>query len=243
MKSVHAKVTLVTSSPRAEELIASAAKLCYASKTGAILRQDRKKAAQFVTLLRRLGHHSPLEHAAFTFYLEGISRTTSHQLVRHRLASYSQRSQRYVSHRGFDYVVPPALQGKKVTRDGKKTDAVKYFRDTMAFLARRYANLVKALGNTGESSNEDARYVLPNACQTKIFVTMNARVLIHFFEERLCQRAQWEIRRVAELMLKAVKKECPSLFAGIGPKCVSLGRCPEGKMSCGKYREQKKRYG
>jgi len=242
MKPVRAKVTLVRSSPQAEELIASAAKLCYASKTGGILKQDRNKAGRFVAMLRDMGHVSPLEHVAFTFYIEGISRTTSHQLVRHRLASYSQRSQRYVSHRGFDYVVPPALKGKKVTVKGKKVDAVKYFKETMDLLADRYAGLVRALGNTGEASNEDARYILPNACETKLFVTMNARVLLHFFEERLCERAQWEIRQVADLMLKAVKRECPSLFAGIGPKCVQLGKCPEGKMSCGKFAEKKRKY-
>jgi thymidylate synthase (FAD) len=142
-----------------------------------------------------------------------------------------------VGHRGFDYIVPPSLAGRTV-RDGERTvDAVAYFNETMALLAERYARLVEALGDEGESSNEDARYVLPNACETKIFVTMNARQLVHFFEERLCRRAQWEIRGVARRMLDAVKSRCPSLFAGVGPKCLRLGRCPEGKMTCGGYAE------
>jgi thymidylate synthase (FAD) len=158
------------------------------------------------------------------------------------LASYSQRSQRYVKHAQFDYVVPPSLKGMTVDIDGKAVDAVAYFNETMEYITRRYGKLVEALGNKGETSNEDARYVLPNACETKLFVTMNARQLYHFLEERLCERAQWEIRGMAEQMLALVKEKCPSLFSGIGPKCVALGKCPEGKLSCGKMQEKKSAY-
>ncbi len=235
---VEARVVLVRYTPDPEEVVAAAAKLCYASDTSSILQQEGEKAAGFVKRLRRMGHLSPVEHASFTFYIEGVSRAMTHQLVRHRIASYSQRSQRYVKHDGFDYVVPPRLEGRTV--DGM--DAVEYFKETMEMIAERYRKLNEALGDTGESSNEDARYVLPNACETKIFVTMNARELLHFFEERLCMRAQWEIRRVADMMLEEVKKVFPAVFAGSGPKCIRLGGCPEGKMTCGRYEEMVEKY-
>jgi thymidylate synthase (FAD) len=242
MKNISAKITLVRWSPDPEELVASAAKLCYAEQTDNLFNQDHGQAQAFVKKLRSMGHLSPTEHAVFTFYIEGVSRALSHQLVRHRLASYSQRSQRYVKHAQFDYVVPPSLIGHVVVDDGLAMPAEEYFKETMEIIAQRYARLVEALGNKGETSNEDARYVLPNACETKLFVTMNARQLYHFLEERLCERAQWEIRGVAEKMLALVKEKCPSLFAGIGPKCVALGKCPEGKLSCGKMGEKKAKY-
>ena len=243
MAEVQARVTLVAQTPDPEELIAAAAKLCYAADTGSILQQEHARAAGFVEKLRTLGHLSPVEHASFTFYLEGVSRALTHQLVRHRVASYSQRSQRYVAHDRFDYVVPPALAGKTVQTPDGPVDAVAYFRETMDLAADRYRALNEALGNTGEASNQDARYVLPNACETKIFVTMNARELLHFFEERLCARAQWEIRGVADQMLRLAREACPAVFAGAGPKCVRQGRCPEGKMTCGRHAEMQDRYG
>jgi thymidylate synthase (FAD) len=242
MKPVQARVTLVQHTADPEELIAAAARLCYAEQTDAILQQDPDGAGKFVAMLKKLGHLSPIEHASFTFLVEGVSRAMTHQLVRHRLASYSQRSQRYVQHAEFDYVVPPRLAGKTVQDAGQAVDAVEYFRQTMEFIADRYRKLNDALGASGESGNEDARYVLPNACETKIFVTMNARELLHFFEERLCLRAQWEIRGVAEQMLAQAGKVAPSVFAGAGPKCIRAGRCPEDKMTCGQYAEVKLRY-
>jgi thymidylate synthase (FAD) len=242
MRETSACVTLVRYSQTPESLIASAAKLCYAKDTSDLLKQGKGDAGKFVKILRDMGHMSPIEHASFTFYIEGVSRAMTHQLVRHRLASYSQRSQRYVRHDDFGYVVPPQLKGKTVQDGDKVVDAETYFKETMAYLAGRYARLNEALGAKGGSSNEDARYVLPNACETKIFVTMNARSLLHFFEQRLCMRAQWEIRGVADQMLDLVRDACPSVFKGAGPKCVQLGKCPEGKMSCGKYEEIKRRY-
>ncbi|MBW1927413.1 MAG: FAD-dependent thymidylate synthase [Deltaproteobacteria bacterium] len=242
MRRTKARVRLIRHSDVPEDLIASAARLCYAKDTKAIFDQDPGQTKKFVRLLRDMGHMSPVEHASFTFYIEGVSRAMTHQLVRHRLASYSQRSQRYVRHDGFEYVIPPQFKGKKVKENGAEIDAEEYFRETMEYLARRYAKLNEALGGSGESSNEDARYVLPNACETKILVTMNARALLHFFEERLCLRAQWEIRGVADQMLMLVREVCPSVFKGAGPKCVRLGKCPEGKMTCGKFEKIKKRY-
>ena len=242
MKRTKAKARLIRYTDAPGEVIASAAKLCYAKDTKTIFSQDPGQVEKFVGVLRDMGHMSPVEHASFTFYIEGVSRAMTHQLVRHRLASYSQRSQRYVRHDGFEYVIPPQFKNKKVKENSTEIDAEKYFRETMTYLARRYAKLNEALGDSGESSNEDARYVLPNACETKIFVTMNARALLHFFEERLCLRAQWEIRGVADQMLMLVREVCPSVFEGAGPKCVRLGKCPEGKMTCGKFEKIKKRY-
>ncbi len=241
--AVEPKVRLVQHTERPDEVIASAARLCYADDTEGLLdEQSAEDAAKLVRRLNDMGHLSPLEHASFTFYLQGVSRALTHQLVRHRIASYSQRSQRYVAHDRFDYVVPPQLEGCTVEVDGRDVDAVDYFHETMGMIAERYAALNDALGRTGERSNEDARYVLPNACETKIFVSMNARELLHFFGERLCQRAQWEIRRVADMMLGEVRPVAPAAFQNAGPKCVRLGGCPEGKMGCGRYEEMVRRY-
>lgn len=242
MKAVRPKIRLVCHTPTPEAVLCAAAKVCYANDTERLFEQSSDGADEFVDMLREAGHLSPLEHATFTFYLEGVSRSMTHQLVRHRLASYSQRSQRYVGHGKFDYIVPPQLHGRMVEDQGQAVDAVQYFDDTMKLIAERYRRLNEALGQTGEDSNQDARYVLPNACESKIFVTMNARELLHFFEERLCLRAQWEIRAVAESMLNLVKAEAPALFEGAGPKCIRLGKCPERKKTCGQYVEVKRRY-
>jgi len=167
----------------------------------------------------------------------------SHQLVRHRIASFSQRSQRYVRHDDFDYIIPPQLAGKTVVTDAGEIPADEYFTQTMTLIAQRYRKLNESMGQSGEKSNEDARYILPNACETKIIITMNARSLLHFLAERLCMRAQWEIRQVAGEMLQQVQAICPAVFAPAGPKCIAQGHCPEGKMTCGQYTEIKKRYG
>jgi len=235
MGRVKAKVTLVRATDGSEELIADAGRLCYKHDTERLFGSDSENSGEFVNKLMQMGHTSPIEHAVFTFYIEGVSRAMTHQLVRHRLASYSQRSQRYVDHGDFDFIVPPGLEGKAVDIDGRNIDAVDYFEQTMEMIGERYAKLKDALGGKGESSNEDARYVLPNACESKIVVTMNARVLLHFFEERLCTCAQWEIRNVAGEMLRLVREVCPAIFAKAGPKCVRLRGCPETTRSCGSY--------
>lgn len=242
MPQTTPNVQLVKHTPEPVKAVAIAARLCYAEDTTELLDMSTDEADKLVTRLRRMGHLSPFEHASFTFYIEGVSRAMTHQLVRHRLASYSQRSQRYVRHGDFDYIVPPQLEGCTVETDQGPVDAVEYFRQTMALIGRRYEKLVAALGDRGETSNEDARYVLPNACETKIVVTMNARELLHFFQERLCLRAQWEIRSVAETMLDKLKELCPVIFAGMGPKCIDRGSCPEGKMTCGQLAEVRARY-
>ncbi len=242
MKGVTSQVTLVRHTPDAEGVVAAAAKLCYAADPSGLLEQNPETARKFVARLLDMGHMSPIEHMVFTFYIEGVSRAMSHQLVRHRLASYSQRSQRYVDHDGFDYIVPPQLAGHTVDTPDGPVAAPEYYAETMGLIAERYAAINDALGRRGEGSNEDARYVLPNACETKLFVTMNARELLHFFEERLCLRAQWEIRDVADRMLLCVQDVCPSVFNGAGPKCVPRGGCTEGKMGCGQYERMVETY-
>ncbi len=235
-------VTLLAVTPDGEKLVAAAARLCYASDPAAIARHDPEDNARFVRMVVDRGHLSTIEHVSFTFLIEGVSRAMTHQIVRHRLASYSQRSQRYVAEHDFAYVAPPRLRGKKVATAAGEVDAERYFHETMVYLAERYAVLCEALGGTPEESREDARYVLPNACETKIIVTMNGRELRHFFEERLCLRAQWEIRAVAERMRALAAGACPSAFAGAGPKCVRMGRCPEGARGCGAFAAVRARY-
>ena len=178
------------------------------------------------------GHESVLEHWSATFAIEGISRACSHQLVRHRLASYSQQSQRYVNMDGFEYVTPESISRR---RDGD-SDPYFYLQEyehLMAEISKLYKGMVDA-----GIPEEDARYILPNACCTNIVVTMNARELRHFFGERLCTRAQWEIREMAEKMLDEVKKVAPVLFENVGPKCLRLGYCPEAK-GCGMTKERR----
>lgn len=215
-------VILFRHTPDPERAVATAARLCYSSLDVEDLKDDVDKTDQipFVRKIISLGHQSVLEHASFTFLIEGISRVTTHQLVRHRVASYSQRSQRYVREEGgFRYVIPPCLK-----QDTKKVDQ---FEHLMATIYQLYDAWVE-----DGVSQEDARYILPNAAETKIAVTMNARELRHFFRYRCCQRAQWEIRALAVLMLREVLRISPSLFENAGPFCLA-GPCPEGKMTCG----------
>jgi thymidylate synthase (FAD) len=165
------------------------------------------------------GHTSVTEFCDFTFHIEGVSRALSHQLVRHRMASYAQRSQRYCSEDGFGYVIPPSIKHNRTANS--------IYNELMDDIALIYKSLQQA-----GVPNEDARMVLPNACETKIIVTMNIRSLLHFFEERCCNRAQWEIRQMADMMLDICKAIAPNIFAKAGASCVR-GKCKEGKMCCG----------
>ena len=233
------KVILLAHTPSPEATIAMAAKLCYSPSDIEALKQRTAAKDQkgFVEKLMKMGHMSPIEHASFTFAVEGISRACSHQLVRHRLASYSQQSQRYVSEEGgFDYVIPETIKGN--------AELENYFIDFMEKAQKAYNHIVRKLnkkGITGEAANQDARFVLPNAAETKIMITMNARELLHFFRQRCCNRAQWEIRAMAIEMLKLVKDISPTVFAGSGPGCVS-GPCPEGEYTCGKAVEVREKF-
>lgn len=224
-------VQLIANTADGELVSALAAKLCYSDSDIDGLRQKltMKEQSDFIRKIVSIGHHSVLEHLTFTFGVEGISRALTHQLVRHRVASYSQKSQRYVAHRdGFPYIVPQTVEGDE--RLAAEYDSA------MDEIGRIYDRLLAA----GVPA-EDARYVLPNACETKIIITMNARELLHFFSVRCCERAQWEIRDMAFDMLKLCKKAAPSVFENAGPGCVR-GACPEGKFTCGKSKEIREKF-
>jgi len=217
------RVSLINYTPNPEMLVAAAARLCYSPVGAEKILDDftSEDAKLFLQKLVKMGHFSPLEHVSFTFAIEGVSRVLSHQLVRHRIgASYSQKSQRYVKEKQFEYVVPPSIQ--------KTPEVEKIFREKMADIQQAYNQLLQYV------PGEDARYILPNATETKLVVTFNVRSLYHFFQLRCCMRAQWEIRSLAELMLSEVRKVAPLLFAKAGPKCITDGICLEGDMSCGR---------
>jgi len=224
-------VRLLACTPDPEDVAAAAAQLCYSSSAiEQVLEKGRSRKEALLKKILSAGHFSVLEHANFTFGIEGISRACSHQLVRHRLASYSQQSQRYVSAADrFGIVVPDSI--------AEKPDLKARFN---AFIGEAYA-LYEQLRAAGIPA-EDARFVLPNAVGTKLVVTMNARELRHFFQLRCCLRAQWEIRALAREMLKLAKAAAPLLFATAGPACLS-GPCPEGEMSCGRMDEVRRDYG
>ncbi len=239
MSETNLKVMLLRSTPDPEETISMAAKLCYTNNDISSLKEKitKKNQKAFIERLMKMGHMSPIEHVSFTFAIEGISRACSHQLVRHRIASYSQQSQRYVSEKsGFDYIIPSIIR--------EDAELKKYFEDFMAEAQNAYNYISSRLnekGIKGELANQDARFVLPNAAETKIIVTMNARELLHFFRQRCCNRAQWEIRKMAEKMLKLVRKAAPTIFLKAGPACL-FAPCPEGEYSCGKREEVRKKY-
>jgi thymidylate synthase (FAD) len=230
------KVTLLQFTPLPERAVASAARLCYAPVSAAELKEAMTddEVRRLLRGVVRSGHTSTLEHASFTFAIDGISRACSHQLVRHRVASYSQQSQRYVRFDSDgDFVIPPTIAGSPEAR-GVFLEAMEHARGAY----ERLVELGLAEGRGNESVFEDARFVLPNAAETKIVVSMNARELRHFFSLRCCRRAQWEINRLAWNMRSLAVAAAPLLFEGTGPGCMT-GGCPEGKMSCGRpYTEE-----
>lgn len=242
--SLNVKLLEYTNNP--ERIIAAAAKLCYSgSHIDELLENmDDEKITNFINRLASYGHESPMEHVTFTFAVEGVSRSLTHQLVRHRLASYSQQSQRYVKLSQFEYIIPPEIEedkdAKKIFIEAMKNDQ-KAYDDLAERLKNKYVNNGIKERAAEKNAIEDARYVFPNACETKIMVTMNARELFHFFNQRCCMRAQWEIRNLAFEMLKLAKEAAPTIFKFAGPGCVR-GNCPEGKMSCGKAEEIRKKY-
>lgn len=181
-------------------------------------KMNSETAKRIIKRVTGYGHVSVIEHASFTFSIEGVSRVMTHQLVRHRIASYTQQSQRYVTYDTLEkYVTPQSI--------ADNAEAKKMFDGTLEKISETYQKLLK-LG----IPKEDARFILPNAAKTNIIVTMNARELRHFFNLRCCARSQWEIREVATEMFRQVKKVAPALFENAGPSCVELGYCPEGKM-------------
>ncbi len=214
-------VKLVTWTPNPEKTVAAAARLCYSSVSASEIAQNipEEDVGKLIEMLIQKGHESPLEHASFTFAIDGVSRALSHQLVRHRIASYSQKSQRYVDEKAFNWVMPPSIEKSPAARNI-------YYAQIEA-IRQAYASLCAAV------PREDARYILPNACETSLVMTMNARSLLHFFRVRGCQKAQWEIRSLAGMMLEEVRKVAPVLFKNAGPACKIGEGCPEGEATCG----------
>jgi thymidylate synthase (FAD) len=214
------KVKLLRYTADAERLCGVAALTTTKSGTPSEIfeNMDSDTAKRIIRRVTGYGHGSVIEHASFTFSIEGVSRAMTHQLVRHRIASYTQQSQRYVEYNTLEnYVAPPSI--------ADNPEAKKAFDETLKRISETYQRLLK-MG----IPKEDARFVLPNAAKTNIIVTMNARELRHFFNLRCCARAQWEMREAAIEMLKQVKKAAPALFENSGPSCVELGYCSEGKM-------------
>jgi len=223
-------VRLLSHSPDPERVAAAAARQCY-SKFSAEKAFRELKEEEIARLLRMIignGHLSILEHASFTFVVEGISRACSHQLVRHRIASYSQQSQRHVKLEEIEFVKPESVS--------LSPEAERRWSEALEVCRGCYADLLR-LGVPAE----DARYILPQAVPTKIVLTMNARSLLNFFELRCCLSAQWEIRRLADEMLRLVKEVAPVIFESAGPPCVSRKVCPEKKYDCPKWIELFKR--
>lgn len=217
------RVVLISHTPEPERTIAAAARVT-ASPVGAVELLEKLTPERVDSLIDTLitsGHMSPFEHASFTFAIEGISRVTSHQLVRHRLASYSQQSQRYVSFREYNYITPPTVSGKP--------ELEKRYHQTVEDAHRLYVDMLDA-----GIPAEDARYVLPNASETRLMMTMNARELMHACSLRLCLRAQWEIVELFEQVKAEVEKVAPRVAAELKPKCYHLGYCDE-TQSCGLF--------
>lgn len=247
-------VTLIASTPNPEKAVAAAAKLCYSESDAMHLMDgmDDKAAGKFVEMLASYGHESPIEHVSFTFAIEGVSRALLAQITRHRLASYSVQSQRYVKQEHFEYITPPEI--------AKDPEAVKVYDEAMQYSVDAYNRLADLLeerhyqeflregmpektarSKAEKKAIEDARFVLPNACETKMVMTMNARSLLNFFRMRCCNRAQWEIRALAKEMFRLCYEQAPTIFANAGPSCCA-GPCPEGKMTCGKCSEIREEY-
>ena len=222
------KAVLIRHTLSPEEVVALGARLCYSkARVDDLLdKVETKDQTEFVHKIMSMGHDSVLEHASFTFGIEGVSRTLLAQITRHRVASFSVQSQRYVSYeKGFGYIVPPKIEALGA-------DAVAEFERQMDTMHQWYVQWQEKLG-TGEGGNEDARFVLPGACETRMMVTMNVRELRHFFSLRMCSRAQWEIRALANEMHRLCMEVAPALFENAGPACLR-GACPEGEKTCGK---------
>lgn len=253
-KVIFLKVTLLAYTPDPELTVASAARLCYSAASIGEVREKLtpEKTAAFVDMLSEIGHESPIEHASFTFGIEGVSRALLAQITRHRIASFSVQSQRYVREKQFEYVTPPQIAGdpeaERLFEEAMRKDQEYYDRIAAILKEKQKRELIAGGADEKEADRaaekraiEDARFVLPNACDTKMIVTMNARSLHNFFRHRCCNRAQWEIRELAAEMLRLCREAAPTLFKNAGPPCLN-GPCPEGKMSCGKAAEMRRRY-
>ena len=247
-------VKLLAYTPEPEKAVACAAKLCYSAADIDTLYEGltEEKVSSFLDHLSAIGHESPIEHASFTFGIEGVSRSLLAQITRHRLASFSVQSQRYVRENAFSFVLPPEIEAVPEAKEEflkAMEEDQRHYESLTSILAAKHKRELLAQGEEEKAAVrkaekkaiEDARFVLPNACCTKMVCTMNARSLMNFFALRCCNRAQWEIRELATHMLREVKAVAPHLFQNAGPGCVR-GACPEGSMSCGKAAETREKF-
>lgn len=243
------KVTLLTHTPEPEKTIAAAAKLCYASSDIDTLLDGltEEKTINFLDMLSSVGHQSPIEHVTFTFGIEGVSRALLAQITRHRIASFSVQSQRYVEEKNYEFVTPPEIAAipEALEEFNKQMDSAITSYNKLADILKEkhYKDFIEegfeekeAVKKAQKKAIEDARFVLPNACDTKMIMTMNARSLLNFFRLRCCSRAQWEIKALADEMLRLCYQAAPVIFKNAGPGCIS-GKCAEGNMTCGKMKE------
>ncbi|MDP4109132.1 MAG: FAD-dependent thymidylate synthase [Bacillota bacterium] len=248
------QVSIISHTPEPEKIIAAAAKMCYspAKAHDLLCDLDPEKIENYIKMLISLGHESTVEHVSFTFVVEGVSRSLLAQLTRHRIASFSVKSQRYVKEGSFEYVVPPEIkkipEAREVYIKTMQEDQAAY--DVLSDLLEKehFERMLsegmpenKARSAAQKAAIEDARYVLPNACETQLMLTMNIRSLYNFFKLRCCSRAQWEIRELAEKMLRLCYEVSPVLFTKAGPSCT-YGECSEGKMCCGKQNVMREKY-
>lgn len=223
------KVTLLSHTKDPEQVVAAAIRQCYASVGSKELKKkiDKETRERLIKQVIASGHTSTLEHASFTFGVEGVSRVTEIQLIRHRVGTaYSIQSGRYVKRGDAKFVVPTSVKNNKIIY--KKYNKI----------LKNVQDLYNEMIDAGIKA-EDARYLQPQSLQTKIVVTFNARALLHFLELRCCKRAQWEVQTMANLMLSEVKKVAPIIFASAGATCFTQKICWEGKMSCGLYEKIK----
>lgn len=248
------KVKLINYTTKPEDLVSIAAKLCYSeNKIETIIEKTNKEESEkFVNKLLEYGHESPIEHVSFTFAIEGVSRSLLAQITRHRIASFSVKSQRYVKETNFSFIIPPKIEKNKKAKE--------IYINFMKESQNCYLKILKLLNEQNKKeliekgfeeeivekkvekiSAEDARFVLTNACATQFILTMNARSLLNFFRLRCCNRAQWEINKLACSMFKLVYAVAPAIFKNGGPSCLS-GKCSEGKMTCGEAEMVKKKF-
>ena len=218
------RVSLLAHTENSEKLTAFAARVCYSgAKDLASLYNSLTDANvdAFLEKMKNMPSHGTIwEHCTFTFAIEGVSRSLTHQLVRHRIASYDQQSQRYVDSSQFEYVIPPSIE--------HNIDMLSVFEETMQSLQKVYDIMIE-----NGIPKEDARFILPNATCSRLICTMNIRSLMHFFALRTCNRSQWEIRELANKMFDLCHEIAPKIF-NCRRYCDKLGYCPEGNMSCGK---------
>ncbi len=249
MKGLKMKVKLIAHTPDPEKTVACAAKLCYAAADIDTVMDGLtdEKVASFLQMLADMGHDSPIEHASFTFGIEGVSRSFLAEMTRHRIASYSVQSQRYVRENNFTYILPPEIEAIPEAKEEyikAMEEDMEHYVKLAALLKEKHFKAFTAEGDDEKTAArkaekkaiEDARFVLPNACATKMICSFNARSLRNFFSLRCCNRAQWEIRAVATEMLRLVREVAPNLFAKSGPPCF-CGACDQNTMTCGKAKE------